>query len=106
MELLRRHKTDDMLSIYKCFDCHKPEYYGMFHWHNGHQYCRACIYRIWQDEEYKHKKYQEELEATREDRKPLYDRIRVWQPSETDYVFPKYSGGVDYSEKEEEYENF
>ena len=41
----------------------------------------------------------------REDRKPLYDRIRVWQPSETDYVFPKYSDGVDYSEKEEEYEN-
>lgn len=105
MKLLKQSIKSDMLDIYECNKCHKPEYYGMFHWHNGQQFCRECIYRIWQEDEWKHKKYQEELEAAREDRKPLYERIRVWQPSETDYVFPIYSDGVNYEEKEEEYQN-
>ena len=82
----------------------KEEYYGMFHWYDGSQYCRSCIYNIWQIEEYQHKKYQEELEATSENREPCYDTIKVWQPSDQDYVFPNYSDGTDYSVKVDEYE--
>lgn len=43
---------DPMLDIYKFPECDRPEYYGMLHWHDGHQYCRNCIYHFWEKEEY------------------------------------------------------
>ena len=100
MKVIKVSKYDQMKDIYECDECHKPEYYGMFHWHGGRQYCRACIYEIWQREEWLQKKHQEEIDAAREDRKPLYERIPIWRPTEKDYIFPKYSDGVDYSEEE------
>ena len=103
MKLVKQSLRSEMLDIYECPKCHKEEYYGMFHWHDGSQYCRSCIYNIWQIEEYQHKKYQEELEATRENREPCYDNIKTWIPSDKDYIFPIYSDGVNYSEKEEDY---
>ena len=98
MKLLKESTINQMYSIYECGECHNPEYYGMFHWHNGHEYCRACIYDIWQREERDRKKVQEEIDAAREDRKPLYERIPIWRPGPKDYVFPIYSDGVNYSE--------
>lgn len=102
MHLLKENMYDNMKSIYECEECHNPEYYGMFHWHNGHQYCRHCIYDIWQQEEWREKKRIEEMEADREHRKPLYERIPIWRPGDKDYTFPIYSDGVDYSEEEKD----
>ena len=30
--------------------CGSKEYYGKMTWHNGIQYCRECIYGIWESE--------------------------------------------------------
>lgn len=105
MKLLKQSIRSDMLDIYECNKCHKPEYYGMFHWHNGQQFCRECIYDIWMMEEYRNAKHKEEIDAAREDRKPLFERLSYWRPTEKDFVFPIYSDGVNYEEKEEEYKN-
>lgn len=64
---------DEMKEIVSCPNCKEDEYYGMLHWQSGKQYCRKCIYRIWQNEtNYK------------------------WKPKKNDYTFPFYSDGVDY----------
>lgn len=81
MKLINKSTKDIMLNIYECFECHKPEYYGMFHWHDGHEYCRNCIYRIWSEESNFN-----------------------WTPKEGDLVFPLYSDGIDYTKKEGYYE--
>ncbi len=65
---------DGMLEIVECRDCKKPEYYGAMIWYNGHAYCRRCTHERWRKESnYK------------------------WEPSGTDYEFPKYTDGIDYS---------
>ena len=70
------NKDDEMLNIVTCRECKKPEYYGMMHWLSGHTLCRRCIYELWSKQsDYK------------------------WTPSNTDYTFPLYSDGVDYSKK-------
>lgn len=75
----KRHKNNWMLDIYKCPFCDNREYFGMIHWRDGHQYCRNCIYSIWENES-------------------------KWKRDNTDYVFPNYSDGVNYYEKENDYE--
>jgi hypothetical protein len=68
---------DEMLEIVKC-SCDRSEYYGMMHWYNGHQYCRVCTYERWQNA-----------------------RFYTWKPGSTDYVFPLYIDGIDYTKQED-----
>lgn len=103
MKLIKKSKLNEMLDIYECNNCHKEEYFGMFHWHNGQQFCRSCIYDIWMMEEYRAAKQREEIEAAKEDRKPLFERLSYWRPTDKDLIFPKYSDGINYSEKEGDY---
>jgi len=65
---------DVMLDIVTCPKCKKPEYWGMMHWLSGKTVCRKCIYEIWKNES-KH----------------------GWVPSKTDYVYPLYCDGKEYS---------
>ena len=70
--------VDEMKNVVECPECHKPEYYGMIHWREGHRYCRSCIYEIW-------------------------ERFGRWsRNSDKDFEFPTYEDGVDYTEKEVE----
>lgn len=62
----------EMIKIVICKHCKSKEYFGMMHWLKGKQYCRSCIYEIWEDGR----------ECTR--------------GSEV-YTFPKYENGKDYS---------
>lgn len=105
MKLIKKSKSNEMLDIYECNECHNNEYYGMFHWHNNQQFCRSCIYHIWMMEEYRNAKRKEEVEANIEHRKPLFERLSYWRPTEKDLVFPYYSDGVNYSKNEEDYES-
>lgn len=68
---------DEMKEIVKCA-CGRLEYYGMMHWHNGHTWCRVCIYEIW-----------------------MMDSGYKWKPTETNYTFPLYEDGKDYTKLEE-----
>lgn len=71
---------DEMKEVVRCPQCGREEYYGMIPWHNGKQMCRRCIYDVWEKES-----------------------NHVWTPGKDDYIFPKYSNGVDYTnEKQEE----
>ncbi|MBQ2639293.1 MAG: hypothetical protein IJF92_00805 [Bacilli bacterium] len=38
------------LKIVFCKNCDEPEYWGCMFWRNGKQYCRKCIYKIWDEE--------------------------------------------------------
>lgn len=100
MELIKHLDNDMMHDIYKCPNCHRPEYYGMMVWRSGHQYCRVCIYQIWSDESREAAEHREDISAARYDRKPNYDYLTYWKPSEKDYIFPIYEDGVNYYEKE------
>lgn len=74
MELIKKHPTDEMKDVVKDYrGCGHIEYYGMIHWRDGLQYCRRCIYNIWQNES-------------------------KWKPGEDDYVFPLYEDGINYYE--------
>lgn len=74
MELIKKHPTDEMKDVVKDYKgCGHIEYYGMIHWRDGLQYCRRCIYNIWQNES-------------------------KWKPGEDDYVFPLYEDGINYYE--------
>ena len=74
MELIKKHPTDEMKDVVKDYrGCGHIEYYGMIHWRDGLQYCRRCIYDIWQKES-------------------------KWKPGEDDYVFPLYEDGINYYE--------
>ena len=42
-----QHERDN---IVQCTNCKCNEYYDYMHWLNGKQYCRACIYNIWEQE--------------------------------------------------------
>jgi hypothetical protein len=67
---------DEMKQVVKCPMCGSEEYFGMIHWRLGHQYCRACIYKIWA-------------------------KYGTWKPSARDHVFPLYEDGVDYTKEED-----
>ncbi len=71
---MERETCEEMLEIVECKQCHKPEYFGMMVWRNGQKMCRGCAYELWQKES----KY-------------------GWKPKPTDYIFPRYSDGHDYS---------
>lgn len=74
MELIKKHPTDEMKDVVKDYrGCGHIEYHGMIHWRDGLQYCRRCIYNIWQKES-------------------------KWKPGEDDYVFPLYEDGINYYE--------
>lgn len=103
METLRKNKSDMMKDIVKCSHCNKPEYYGHLIMRNGSNYCRECIYSLWEKECYEAAKHREEAEAARRGRKPLLDRLSYWRRSDKDYVFPVYEDGINYYEKEEDY---
>lgn len=64
----------DCVEVVVCPNCKHEEYWGMMHWRDGRQYCRHCIYRIWQKDS-------------------------KWEPTINDYVFPLYQDGVDYTKK-------
>jgi len=68
----------EMLRIVICPVCHQPEYYGMIHWRSGSTCCRACIYSVWHEDN------------------------PHWHPGETDYIFPKYENGKDYTKEEQD----
>jgi len=63
---------DEMKEIVTCKHCGNSEYYGMMHWLNGTTMCRKCIYHVW---------------IVQSD----------WVPGASDYVFPLYSDGADYT---------
>lgn len=74
MELIKKHPIDEMKDVVKDYrGCGHIEYYGMIHCRDGLQYCRRCIYNIWQNES-------------------------KWKPGEDDYVFPLYEDGINYYE--------
>jgi len=104
MKRIKESTKDSMLDIYECPVCNKPEYYGMLHWHNGHQYCRSCIYSIWEKEEYQAAVKREDEFSAQHGGDPDYDHLSYWKPTEKDYTFPLYSDGIDYTEKEGYYE--
>jgi len=39
----------DMIQSVKC-GCGATEYNGMMHWRDGHQYCRHCMNKIWNED--------------------------------------------------------
>lgn len=71
---LKTEVDTEMLEIVACQQCELPEYRGMIHWKNGKKLCRHCIYVVW--------------------------RSDAWQPKETDYTFPLYEDGIDYTKTE------
>lgn len=74
MEHLTRNKNDMMKDVVINYrGCGHHEYYGCLVWRDGLQYCRRCIYNIWQNES-------------------------KWKPGEDDYVFPLYEDGINYYE--------
>lgn len=103
METLRKNRYDMMKDIVKCPQCNRPEYYGHLIMRDGSNYCRECIYGLWEKEGYEAAKHHEEVEAARHSRKPLLDRLSYWRRSDKDYVFPVYEDGINYFEKEEDY---
>lgn len=78
MEIVKDNQ-DEMKSVVKNYrGCGHPEYYGMIHWHDGLQFCRQCIYEIWQKE----------------------SNYEGWKPNpKEDFVFPYYSDGINYYNK-------
>lgn len=66
------NKNDEMLEIVKCRKCNQSEYYGSMIWDSGHSYCRKCTFERWKSN-------------------------FKWNPLNTDYTFPLYSDGIDYS---------
>lgn len=78
MEVIMRHPTDNMKDVVKNYrGCGHKEYYGMIHWRDGRQYCRKCIYNIWQQD----------------------SNYTGWKPGKEDYVFPYYEDGIDYTKE-------
>lgn len=72
MEIIKKHPTDEMRNVVKGYrGCGHKEYYGMIHWRDGLQYCRQCIYEIWERESH-------------------------WRHGQEDYTFPYYEDGVNY----------
>lgn len=104
MKVLRRHKSDYMKNIVECPECRGEEYYGMTVMRDGRSYCRNCIYELWQREGYEAAKHREEVEAARQHRKPLFERLSFWRPTSKDLTYPLYEDGIDYSREEENYE--
>ena len=80
LKILKRNTKDLMKSIVQP-DCGCYEYYGNTIMINGINYCRSCTREIWLSENPNIKFTKQEL-------------LR----------FPIYSDGVNYSEKEEDYE--
>lgn len=77
MKIINYNKDDDNKSVVEKYKgCGHKEYYGMIYSRSGFQFCRKCIYEIWQKEN------------------------PEWQPSTTDYVFPIYEDGVNYYEQD------
>lgn len=72
---------DIMKSIVKGYKgCGHEEYYGMIVCRDGLQFCRQCIYEIWQKE----------------------SNYQGWKPdNKKDFVFPYYQDGIDYSKGEQ-----
>ena len=68
-------KDPQMLEIRKCKICGKPEYYGALIWNSGHTECRKCTFIRWENES-----------------------KNGWKPGKTDYTFPKYTDGIDYTQ--------
>lgn len=84
MQIVKTNKDPmkDIVVNYK--GCGHMEYYGMIHWRDGLQYCRQCIYEIWQKE----------------------SNYQGWKPDpEKDFVFPLYEDGIDYSKGAEQNDN-
>lgn len=104
METVKKHKYDMMKDIVKCPQCGGNEYYGHLVMRDGRNYCRKCIYDLWTTESYQAAKHREDIDAAKYDRKPLYDRMSYWRPTEKDKVFPIYEDGKDYSVEVENYE--
>lgn len=79
METIKEH-TDLMKSVVKNYKgCGHREYYGMLVMRDGLNYCRQCIYEIWQKEQ----------------------NYQGWEPDYSkDFVFPYYEDGVIYYDKE------
>ena len=105
MITLLKHKKDFLKNIVKCPQCEKPEYYGHLTMRNGANYCRNCIYDLWEREGYTSAKHIEEVNAAKQNREPSYDKLKYWRPSDKDLVFPYYEDGINYFEREDEYIN-
>jgi len=69
---MERETHEEMLEIVECKQCHKPEYYGMMIWRDGKQMCRGCWCELRQKEARQ-------------------------RPAPTNYIFPRYEDGHDYS---------
>lgn len=74
MVTIKKHNKNQMLDIVLC-GCGHEEYYGDTIMRNRINYCRACIYEIWQKEQ----------------------GYVDWKPEiNKDFVFPIYSDGKNY----------
>lgn len=69
---MERETNEEMLAVVECTFCHKSEYYGMMIWRDGKQMCRGCWCELRQKE------------ARR-------------SPAPTNYIFPRYEDGHDYT---------
>ena len=67
---------DEMREVVKCKTCGRLEYFGALTWYMGTTHCRHCTHAHWQEN-------------------------GNWHPGTSDYVFPLYTDGVDYTKKEE-----
>lgn len=77
MEVVKKNQKDMMKDVVKGYrGCGHKEYFGMIHWRDGLQYCRQCIYELWQKES-------------------------GWKPGKDDYVFPYYEDGVNYYKEDQ-----
>jgi len=85
MKVLKQHKDSVLLNIVECPECSKKEYYGNIYMKNGNNYCRSCIYKIWQKE--------------------TSGTAVEWKPSKNDETFPKINGENYYKNHKDEYLN-
>lgn len=79
LEVVKKNPNNMMLDVVQGYrGCGHKEYFGMIHWKNGLQYCRRCIYQIWQNES-----------------------NNRWHPGKEDYVFPYFEDGINYYEEDQ-----
>lgn len=97
MEIIKEN-PDMMKSVVKMAKgCNHMEYYGMIVMRDGFNYCRSCIYDLWEREGLEAAKRKADLEAAKYGCEPDYKHLKYWRrdPKE-DLVFPLYEDGKNY----------
>lgn len=97
MEIIKEN-PDMMKSVVRMNKgCGHMDYYGCMVMRDGINYCRQCIYEIWEREGYEAAKHRADLDAAKYDYEPDYSHLRYWRPDpKKDFVFPLYEDGKDY----------